>query len=505
MSDQTKKALEELTKKVKQLGILNSCTALLGWDERTYMPRKGAAHRAEQQSLLAGMVHEQFTSPRVGDLLSEIENSGTLKDPISPDTVNIRELRRIYDKHVKIPKSLVEEISRTTTLSEQAWVDARKKSDFSAFAPWLGKMIDLKRQQAEAVGYEKEAYDALLDDYEPGGTAETIAKVFANLRRDLVPLVEAIANAPKRPDVSILERDYPVDRQAIFGKAASAAIGFDYNGGRLDITTHPFCTTIGVGDVRILTRYNPNHLGQAFFGILHESGHGLYEQGLDSNYYGLPMGDSVSLGIHESQSRMWENNVGRSRAFWEYFYPRARQVFWESLSDVKLDDFYFAINDVRPSCIRVEADEATYNLHILLRFEIEHAIFGKELKTEDIPGIWNEKFEKYLGIVPPNDAQGCLQDVHWGAGLLGYFPTYTLGNLYAAQFFAKAKQEIGNLEEQFARGRFEPLLDWLREKIHHHGQRYRASDLVKVVTGEPLSHKYLIEYLREKYTSLYGI
>jgi len=505
MSDKAKQTLAELTAKVKQLSVLSSCSALLGWDERTYMPRKGAAHRAEQHSLLAGMVHEQFTTPKVGDMLSEVENSDLLKDPISPDSVNIRELRRAYDKLIKIPKKLVEEISRTTTLSEQAWVEARKKSDFNAFAPWLTKMIDLKHQQAEAVGYEKEAYDALLDDYEPGGTAEMIAGVFANLRKDLVPLVEAIANASKKPDISILERDYPVDRQAIFGKAASAAIGFDFDSGRLDVTTHPFCTTIGTGDVRILTRYNPNHIGQAFFGILHESGHGLYEQGLNPEHYGLPMGDTVSLGIHESQSRMWENNVGRSRAFWEYFFPRARQVFWESLSDVKLDDFYFAVNDVRPSFIRVEADEATYNLHILLRFEIEHAIFKKEVKTEDIPGVWNEKFKKYLGIVPPDDKQGCLQDVHWGAGLIGYFPTYTLGNLYAAQFFAKAKQEIGDLEKQFSQGHYEALLGWLREKIHHQGQRYRAADLVKQVTGEPLQHKYLINYLREKYSPLYGI
>ncbi len=505
MSEKAQKALEELTKRVKQISVLSSCSAILGWDERTYMPRNGAEHRSNQHSLIAGMAHEQFTSPMIGDLLDEVEGSDLVKDPLSPAAVNVREIRRAYDKKVKLPKELVEEISKTTTLSEHAWVDARKKSDFSQFAPWLTKMIDLRHKEAEAVGYEKEAYDALLDDYEPGESVENIAKVFENLRKDLVPLVDAIANAPKKPDVSILERDYPVDRQQVFGQAASAAIGFNYSGGRLDITTHPFCTTIGPGDVRILTRYNPNHFGQAFFGTLHESGHGLYEQGLLPEHFGTPMGEPISLGIHESQSRLWENTVGRSRSFWEYFYPRAQQTFWDSLSDVSLDDFYFAVNDVRPSLIRVEADEATYNLHILLRFEIEHAIFKKELKTEEIPGVWNEKFKKYLGITPPDDARGCLQDVHWAAGLIGYFPTYTLGNLYSAQFFAQARKELGDLDAQFARGKFDTLLGWLREKIHHQGQRYRADDLVKEVTGEALSHKYLIDYLREKYSPLYGI
>ena len=505
MSEKAKKALEKLINTVKEISVLNSCGALLGWDERTYMPPEGTMNRAKQHSLLSGMVHEQFTSPEVGRLLEEIENSNILDDPLSPEAVNVRELRRYYDKAVKIPKSLVEEISKTTTLAQQVWIEARKKSDFAMFSSWLAKITDLKRQKAEAVGYEKEPYDAMLDDFEPGETAENITKVFKSLRQDLVELVGAVTNSSKQPDISIIEREYPVDRQTIFGEAASAAIGFNFNSGRIDITTHPFCTTIGAGDVRITTRYNPNHIGQALFGILHESGHGMYEQGLDRQYSGLPMGEAISLGIHESQSRMWENMVGRSKPFWSYFFPRAQQIFREALSDVNLDDFYFAVNHVKPSFIRVEADEATYNLHILLRFEIEHAIFAGELKTDDIPGVWNEKFKEYFGITPPNDAIGCLQDIHWASGLMGYFPTYTLGNLYAAQFFAKAKEELGDLDDQFARGSFEGLLNWLREKIHRHGQRYRANDLVKHVTGKPLNHEYLINYLREKYKPLYGI
>jgi carboxypeptidase Taq len=505
MSDKSKKALEELYEIIKRVSTLSSCAGLLEWDERTYMPSKAAAHRGEQKALLSGMIHEQFTSARVGELLNEVEGAGLAKDTSTHDAVNIREIRRQYDKNVKIPKSLVEEMARVTTLAENAWIDARKKRNAKEFLPWLEKVIELKRQQAKAVGYKNEPYDALLDDFEPGETAQNIRKVFEGLKPQLVELVGAIADSPRKPDVAILEREYSIDKQVILGKIASAAIGFDLDAGRIDITTHPFCSGLGPGDTRITTRYNPNHVGQAFFGIMHETGHALYDQGLDPKHYGLPMGDAISLGIHESQSRMWENLVGRSKSFWVYFFPMVQKLFWESLGDVTLDEFYFAVNDVRPSFIRVEADEVTYNLHILLRFEIEHAIFSGDLKTTDIPGVWNERFKKYFGLTPSDDAQGCIQDVHWSSGLIGYFPTYTLGNLYASQFYAKAKKDIGNLDEQFGRGQFEQLLGWLRKNIHCHGQYYRAEELVKKVTGEPLNHEYLIKHLKEKYSPLYGI
>jgi carboxypeptidase Taq len=505
MSDNANKTLEELYGIIKKAAILSSCAGVLEWDERTYMPNKGAAHRGDQKALLSGMIHELFTSPQVGELISKAEAAGLTKDTTSTDAVNIRELRRQYDKNVKIPKSLVEELARVTTLAESAWIDARKKRDAKEFLPWLEKVIELKRQQAEAVGYKNERYDALLDDFEPGETAQNIRKVFEGLKPQLVEIVGAIAQSKRKPNVAILEREYSIEKQAILGKIAAATIGFDLEGGRIDITTHPFCSGLGPGDTRITTRYNLNHLGQAFFGIMHETGHALYDQGLDSKYYSLPMGDAVSLGIHESQSRMWENLVGRSKSFWVYFFPMVQRMFWESLGDVSLDELYFAINDVRPSFIRVEADEVTYNLHILLRFEIEHAIFSGELKTADIPAVWNEKFKSYFGITPPDDAQGCIQDVHWSSGLIGYFPTYTLGNLYASQFFAKAKKDLVNLDEQFERGQFGQLLEWLRKNIHRHGQRYRADELVKQVTGEPLNPSYLIRHLKEKYSPLYGI
>ena len=340
--------------------------------------------------------------------------------------------------------------------------------------------------------------------YEPHSSTAQVTEVFANLRNDLVPFVEKIKDSGKHPNMKLIETDYDVERQKILGKAAAAAIGFDFACGRLDETTHPFCTEIGYGDVRILTRYNPKHFGQAFFGIMHEAGHGIYEQNLPrKEHFGTPMGESVSLGIHESQSLTWENIVGRSKSFWKHFFPRAQQIYPEILGGVDFDEFYFAINDVRPSFIRVDADEVTYCLHILLRFEIEQGIIKREIKVDDIPAVWNEKFTSYFGITPSNDAEGCLQDVHWSAGLLGYFPTYALGNLYGAQFYAKALEENPNMLSEFECGNFSTLRKWLNTKIHHHGNRYPAAKLIEVVTGKPLSHKPFMDYLEKKFSPLY--
>jgi carboxypeptidase Taq len=505
MSENTEKLLNELYSSIREVATLRSCGSLLEWDERTYMPRDGSEHRGSQAALLAGITHEKFVSPRIGEILNDLSSNGLGLDSDNTDSANVREIKRVYDKVVKIPRSLVEELSRTIIMSQGVWQEARQKSDFAMFKPWMEKVVDLKRQQAEAVGYSTTPYDAMLDDFEPGATIAIIAGVFAGLRNQLVDLIGKIKESGKRPDTSIMTRSYPVDIQERFGKEAAAAIGFDFSSGRLDITTHPFCTGIGPSDIRITTRYDVNHFPQAFFGILHEAGHGIYEQGLTRENYGLPMGEAASLGIHESQSRMWENLVGRSLSFWKYFYPRAQAAFPHALGNISLENFYFAVNDVRPSFIRVEADEATYNLHILLRFEIESAFFNGDLKIEDVPSTWNEKFLEYFGITPQNDAEGCLQDVHWAAGLIGYFPTYTLGNLYSAQFFAKARADINGLDTQIASGDFSALLKWLRENIHRHGQRYRAEQLVERVTGKPLSHEPLIKYLNDKFGSLYDI
>jgi carboxypeptidase Taq len=498
-------AYEELIQRTRQARLLASCGELLGWDERTYMPRQGSAHRAEQMALLARLTHEMVTAPRIGELLAEVEGSPLVKDAESPLAVNVREVRRTYDRAVKLPKELVEELARTTTRAQQVWQEARAVSDFASFRPWLEKIVHLKRQEAEAIGYKESPYDALLDEYEPGATAAEIAKLFAELRDQLVPLIAAIVGSGKKPKRDILRREYPVDRQKVFSQAAAAAIGFDFTAGRLDETTHPFCSGIGPGDCRLTTRYNPRFFNEAFFGTLHEAGHGIYDQGLEPEHFGTPMGSAVSLGIHESQSRLWENQVGRGQPFWEHFFPRARQVFTEALHDVSLDDWLFAINDVQPSFIRVEADEATYNMHIILRFELEQALLRGDLKPAEMPGAWNEKFTAFFGLTPPDDRWGCLQDIHWSMGGLGYFPTYTLGNLYAAQFMEKARADLGDLDADFRRGEFGRLKNWLNEKIHRQGQRHRPQELCRKVTGKPLSPKPLMTYLRRKYGPLYGI
>ena len=419
--------------------------------------------------------------------------------------VNVREIRRVYDRAVKLPARLVEELARTTTRAQNVWQEARAANRFADFAPWLEKIVALKREEADAVGWKESPYDALLDEYEPGATAREITRVFAELRGELVPLVSAVLETGKQPKTEILERDYPVERQVIFGQAAAAAIGFDFSAGRLDVTTHPFCSTAGPGDIRLTTRYNPRHFTEGFFGILHEAGHGIYEQGLSIEHFGTPCGTAASLGIHESQSRLWENLVGRSRLFWEGFFPRAQQVFFDALHGVTLDDWLVAVNDVRPSLIRIEADEATYNLHIVLRFELEQALVSGDLEPADVPGAWNDKFQTLLGLTPPSAAQGCLQDIHWSFGGIGYFPTYTLGNLYAAQFMEQARTDLPDLDSDVRRGEFGALKCWLNDKIHQHGQRWRARDLCRRVTGRELSHRPLIRYLHGKYAELYGL
>jgi carboxypeptidase Taq len=498
-------AYTELIGKTRDAAMVGSCGAVLGWDERTHMPRQGAAHRGNQMAILARLGHEMVTDPRIGELLAAVESSPLVADRDSIPAANVREIRRGYDRAVKLPPELVEELARVTTEAQSAWQDARQANNFPAFQPWLERIVVLKRREAEAVGYIVTPYDALLDEFEPGATAVEITKLFAELRRDLVPLVEAIAKSGKAPRRDIVHREFPTDRQKIFGEAAAVALGFDFDAGRLDTTTHPFCTGIGPGDTRILTRYNPQFFSEAFFGILHETGHGLYEQNLPREQNGTPCGSACSFGIHESQSRLWENQVGRGRPFWEHFFPRLQQSFPGTLHDVALDEWLFAINDVQPSFIRVEADEATYNLHIVLRFELEQALLTGDLKPADLPGAWNERFQKSFGITPPNDGQGCLQDIHWAFGGIGYFPTYTLGNLYSAQFMARARRDLPGLDDDFRRGEFGRLKGWLNKSIYQHGQRFRPGELCRRITGGQLDHRPFIAYLREKYEPLYGL
>lgn len=496
----------ELTRRLRESAVLGSCSNVLGWDEQTYMPEEGAQFRSEQLGLLAGMTHERATSPRIGELLSELEAAADLGEPDSDRAVNVREARRTYNRATKLPRRLVEELSRTTTLAQQAWVKAREDAEFPVFLPWLEKMIGLKREEAQAIGFGSGVpYDALMDDYEPGMTAAEVARVFGPLRDELVKLVAAIHHSGKRPNTEILERHYPKTPQIVVAEAASKMIGFDFKRGRIDSSAHPFCSGFGPGDCRLTTRYHDHHFPSAFFGVLHESGHGIYDQGLPIDSFGLGIGQADSLGIHESQSRMWENFVGRSRPFWNYMFPTVKEAFPQALGQTSFDDFYFAINDVRPSFIRVEADEVTYNLHIMLRFEMEQLLIAGDLKPADVPGMWNEKFMEYFGLAVPNDSKGCLQDIHWSAGLLGYFPTYALGNMYAAQFYDAARRDLGDLDTDFSQGRFRPLKEWLNEKIHRHGKRYPAKRLVEIVTGQSLSHVPLMNHLKHKFGELYSL
>lgn len=498
-------AYAELVRRSKELGVLNSCAAVLNWDHQTYMPPKGGALRGEQMAFLASLAHQKLTDARVGELLGAVEGSELVRDPESDAAANVREIRRAYDRATKIPPDLVAELARVTTEAQQVWEQARKKNDFASFRPLLARVVELKRQEAAAVGYNDHPYNALIEEYEPGTTVAELKALFAGLTADLAPLVRKIAESPKKPDTTLLQREFPTDRQKVFAEAAAAAVGFDFAGGRLDTTAHPFCSGFGPGDCRITTRYNPRSFNEAFFGVLHETGHAMYEQGLPAEHFGTPLGSACSFGIHESQSRLWENQVGRGRPFWEHFYPRLRQTFPAALAGVPPDAFYFAINDVRPSLIRVEADEATYNLHVALRFELELALLSGDLSAAELPGAWNERFKALFGLDVPDDARGCLQDIHWSFGGIGYFPTYTLGNLYAAQLMGAARRDLPGLEDDFRRGEFGRLKGWLSERVYRHGQRFRAAELCRRATNSALSPKPFLSYLTEKFGQLYGV
>jgi len=497
-------AYEDLIRRSRERALLSSCSALLGWDEQTYLPRGGSLARGDQMALLAGLTHERATDPVIGERLAAVEASQDGSVPESPEAANVREWRRSFDRLTRLPRSLVEELARTTTVAQGEWVEARQANDFGRFRPWLESIVGLKRQEAACLADGGDLYDALLDEYEPGARARDLAPLFEALRRDLVPLISAIAGSGQRSDRSALEGDYPIDRQRVFGESVAAAIGFDFDRGRLDTAAHPFCSGIAPGDCRITTRFDARDFTDGFFSILHEVGHALYEQGLDPAHHGTPMGESVSLGVHESQSRLWENAVGRGRAFWEHWLPQARRVFRGPLRNVDLDAFLAAINRVEPSLIRVQADEVTYNLHILIRFELELALIGGDLAVGDLPAAWSEKYRESLGVVPLDDASGCLQDIHWAAGLVGYFPTYTLGNLYAAQLCRKAEADLDGLDRSIARGDFAGLLGWLRENIHRQGQRHRAGELIRRATGATLDHRPLVASLKQKYADPKG-
>jgi carboxypeptidase Taq len=497
------KLIDQVFQHVRQTALLQSTIALLEWDQHTKMPAGAAQWRADQIAALAKQIHDRRTDSQLGDWLAEA--TAELDGGDSQTAVNIRQLKKNYERQTKLPGELVVALARASSEGQTAWVEARKNNDFASFAGTLKLIFDLKREQAQAIGYVDHPYDALIDEYEPGAKTAEVAMTLKGLCDELVPLVAAIQEKTGATDPSILRRTYAVEKQQQFGREVSAEIGFDYDRGRLDVTHHPFCTELGPSDCRITTRYDEQFFSGSFFGTLHEAGHGIYEQGLPADQYGLPLGTYCSLGIHESQSRLWENLVGRSQAFWQHYFSQAQSLFPASLADVNQDDFYKAVNHVQPSLIRVEADEATYNLHIAIRFELETALIKDDLAVADLPAAWNEKYQEYLGITPPSDADGVLQDVHWAAGLVGYFPTYSLGNLYASQFFEAAEAELGELAPSFAKGHFQPLKNWLNQNIHRHGKGMTGPELGLAVTNQPLGHEQLMKHLRSKYSAIYGL
>jgi len=489
---------------------LSSISQLLSWDQETYMPPAGAAFRAEQSSLMAELHHKHATDKRVGDLIAACEED---KNLLSNGAVaaNMREFRRDYDRLTKLPSSLVAELAKVGSQAQEVWKEAREKNDFKMFAPWLERVFALSRQKADYYGVPAggERYDALLDEYEPGMSAKQIEAIFTPLRTRLTELVHRVAKVGKHPETSMLKRPVPADKQHAFGLAVLKAMKFDLEAGRLDVTTHPFCSGLAPGDTRLTTRYRDEAFTDALYGTMHEAGHGLYEQGLpkdggSANLYGQPLAESISLGIHESQSRMWENLVGRSKEFWMWALPLARKEYGAALDGVDLDTIYKAVNTVKPSLIRVEADEGTYNMHVMVRFEMERALLSGSMKVNDVPGEWNKRYKDYLGIDVPDDRRGCLQDVHWSFGLIGYFPTYTLGNLYAAQFWETILVQIPDLKTQISKGEFGTLREWLRENVHKHGKHYRADELCKKITGKALSADPLLRYLEGKVKDVYG-
>jgi carboxypeptidase Taq len=493
-------AYESLQQRSREIAAYTSAASLLSWDQETYMPVKAGAYRAEQLGQLAGLGHRLSTSADIGEWLTMCEDhlpECADEEEMALRAANVREWRRDYNRATKLSARLVEDIARTTSLSREAWADARHASNFAAFAPWLEKILGLVREQAEGWGYTTCAYDALLEGYEPGARAADLAPVFADLQKQLTPLLPRLQKITEC-DPARIEGDYPESWQQRLNRQVAESMGFDFEAGRIDTTVHPFCTEMGPKDCRLTTRYNERDFSSSLSGTMHEAGHGLYTQGLPPEYFGMPMGTYVSLGIHESQSRLWENQIGRSRDFWRHWYPVVTKQF-PSLGALPLDEFWLQINRVKPSHIRVDADEATYNLHIILRFEIEQKLVSGELPVADLPEAWNARFEELFQIPVPDDRRGCLQDTHWALGLIGYFPTYTLGTLNAAQLFAAAQKQVPGLEADLKEAFYGRLLTWLREKIHRHGRRYSPSELIERATGEPTRATYFMDYLKTKY------
>ena len=492
---------EKLKDRLATISDLGAANRLLFWDRQTYMPKGGVAGRAEQMATLSRLAHEMFVDDETGKLLY----SAGEPDSSTEEGALLRRARHDYERATKLPAELVAEITRVTALAEPAWAKAREESDWFLFAPHLEKTLTLKREAAESLGYQDHPYDALLEGYEPGAKKARLEGMFEELREEIVPLVWAVADQNAEDRTAPLYGAFGETKQEQFGKVVVTAFGYDWERGRQDRTVHPFCINFGPGDVRITTRFDEDWITSALFGTMHETGHALYEQGVNPDYARTPLGGGTSMGIHESQSRLWENLVGRSRPFWSHYYPKLKELFPEALGRVDPETFYRAINALEPSKIRVEADEVTYNLHILLRFELEIALFEDKLSVADLPAAWNARIEEYLSVTPRNDTEGVLQDIHWADGLFGYFPTYTIGNVLSVQFFDAAVEAHPEIPDQIEEGNFSTLLGWLRENIHRHGSRYYPDEIIEKSTGRTLDTAPYLRYLKSKFGELYNL
>lgn len=487
---------QNLIQRSKEIALYSSTSALLGWDQETCIPKKGLNYRAEQCAFLGGKAHSLFTDPQVGDWISCCENEGSFADPV--ELANLREWRWSYDRAVKLSPEFIEDAERVRSHAMSAWAESRKTNDFNIFAPHLEKIIKINQMKAESYGYSEHPYDALIEGYERGSKTKNIKQLFDRLKPELREIGQAAARKSENSSSQILKANYPINAQKEFNYEIAESFGFDFEGGRIDEAVHPFCSGIAPGDTRLTTRYDIEDFSSSLYGVLHEVGHGLYEQGLPVEKFATPSGNSISLGIHESQSRLWENHVGRAPSFWNFWYPKATKYF-PSLENISREEIIYSTLRSEPSFIRVEADEATYDLHIILRFEIEKELISGDLKVADLPECWNAKFKEFFGLCVENDADGCLQDIHWSMGALGYFPTYTIGNLGAAQLYSKAIEDEPEILTELNEGEYTKLLDWLRINIHSKGSLLLPDDLIKEATGENLSESHHLEHLKRRY------
>ena len=489
---------ERLNTRLAEIVDLRKAVGILYWDQQTMMPLAGAAGRAEQIATLSRTAHELFVAEETGRLLDELRSYEDSLDPDSNEASLVRVTREDYEKARRVPPELRAELSRAGSQGFHVWVEARAKNDFALFLPVLERNVELKHRYVECFEPADEPYDVLLDDYERGMTTAEVREVFDELKRELVPLIADLREHDDSSLADVVTGDFPLAAQRAISHEVVELFGFRPDTWRLDPTEHPFASGAGVDDIRITTFYHEHNL-ESLFATMHEYGHGLYEHQIDAALDRTPLGTGVSLGLHESQSRMWENLVGRGMPFWRFFYPRLREAFPAQLRNVELDRFYRAVNRIVPSLIRIHADEVTYNMHVILRFELEQEIVNGRVDLRDLPEEWNRRMDEYLGIEVPSDAEGVLQDVHWSGGAIGYFSTYSLGNVMSLQIWDRVLADIPDLDDQFERGEFGQLREWLHERLHRHGRKFSPRETLERVAGGPLDAAPYLRYLREKH------